>query len=863
MRRSIAHKNRRSTWLTMIMFSVLLSLMAPEAHAQEEGESAGQFTVTNLDGSPIRWPEAPNNLKERAKRSQQEAPARLLKRNKYVEKIQQDEEIGPRIAGDFPSASMTDCYNAPYDGRISLTMSHWQWCSTFIGSYSSYEKCKGPPPGNGCVEIGSVQFRVGIMGQGHQDKNDRGARKARYWMQLDQPKIFNAPRLTDKLSFTGLCTSFSTGARCEDAPGNGRTDTLAGWMAAGHVDWEYTSPEGSLTGEKKALFEFSITSMVAQEYPVPGIVIPPGITGFRCDSAPYMKWPVAIPSYGCVFDGVISTWRFRATPDVAETAKHVWTAQFKPNLTRPPSVDNKKTPGSVQSGMPLERLAGEAGSENDVLHGKNRDKSIATCKTNFGQSYSRGKTRDCDEYPMASTREGAWTGDVQSEDGTSHFSVKPLPSDDNQAAGRLLNDFYLAERIINGDDFYVDVRAADGSEYSGVEEPAGVSSPLSNRSCDLRQPVVSGVKTDAAPEKTFLDYAKTTPDGWTGGDSTYSVKLPDGRILWLFSDTFLGPLNNDGTRPTSAPFVNSTMVVQNGNQLTTLRGGPKTRPEGLMKPAADKHWYWLGDGHLHKEGGTTYLQVIFQEYYKFGPGSWDFRHKANFVATFSLDSLGTSYGHEPLYVDPVPSTPGIGWGSALLPSSLSGDGYTYIYGVDDAPTNKKMRVARVKGTDLTGKWEYLNPGAGGWMRSEKQAANVYTGIANEYSVTPWYGGFMVVSQSSREAFSGEIKAAVSCSPHGIFQLETDVFRMPEPGPWGSYAGKTAGTIISYNAHVHSSMLNGGAGPYTLSYNVNSMDSRVSSSADHYRDPGIYKPRFISFSMTPTGGTLRSTGKGAG
>ncbi|MFI6851073.1 hypothetical protein [Streptomyces sp. NPDC050416] len=121
------------------MFSVLLSLMAPAAHAREEGKHAGQFTVTNLDGSPIKWPEAPHNLKERAKRSQQEAPARLLKRNKYVENIQQDKEFGPRSAGDFPSASMTDCYNAPYDGRTFLTMSHWQWCSTFIGSYSSYE----------------------------------------------------------------------------------------------------------------------------------------------------------------------------------------------------------------------------------------------------------------------------------------------------------------------------------------------------------------------------------------------------------------------------------------------------------------------------------------------------------------------------------------------------------------------------------------------------------------------------------------------------------------------------------------------------------------------------------------------------
>ena len=27
---------------------------------------------------------------------------------------------------------------------------------------------------------------------------------------------------------------------------------------------------------------------------------------------------------------------------------------------------------------------------------------------------------------------------------------------------------------------------------------------------------------------------------WTGGDATYSVPLPDGRVLWMFGDSFIG-----------------------------------------------------------------------------------------------------------------------------------------------------------------------------------------------------------------------------------------------------------------------------------------------------------------------------------
>ena len=29
-------------------------------------------------------------------------------------------------------------------------------------------------------------------------------------------------------------------------------------------------------------------------------------------------------------------------------------------------------------------------------------------------------------------------------------------------------------------------------------------------------------------------------DGWLGGDAAYSVRLGDGRSLWLFGDTFVG-----------------------------------------------------------------------------------------------------------------------------------------------------------------------------------------------------------------------------------------------------------------------------------------------------------------------------------
>lgn len=372
--------------------------------------------------------------------------------------------------------------------------------------------------------------------------------------------------------------------------------------------------------------------------------------------------------------------------------------------------------------------------------------------------------------------------------------------------------------------------AGDGKTLDTYVE---TTAPLTDRSCALKPPVVQSVTTGVDPQNLFNSYASTTPDGWTGGDSTYSVKLPDGRTVWLFSDTWLGPLNADGTRPLTAPIINNSFVVQNGNTLTTYQGGTAGAPAALMGPTSTSTWYWIGDGHM--SGGQ--LQVVFQEYERFGPGAWDWRFNRDVVADFALSNL-----HTPVRVRDLPSASGVAWGSALLPSSLSGDGYTYIYGVDDSPINKQMRIARVHGDDLAGgTWQYFTPG--GWTFREQNARNTLTGIANEYSVTPWAGQFLLLSQDSTAAFSGQIMGYTSCSPFGPFTGRNEIYRMPEPGPYGSYWDPD---IIAYNAHVHPELSSGNT--FVASYNVNTFDNTVTPTSDQYRDPGIYRPRFFRFTL---------------
>src|SRR5262245_7574263 len=74
---------------------------------------------------------------------------------------------------------------------------------------------------------------------------------------------------------------------------------------------------------------------------------------------------------------------------------------------------------------------------------------------------------------------------------------------------------------------------------------------------DSPKPVV--VDARLAPE---LDAFFQRTDGWIGGDGVYSVALKPDRILWLFSDTWVGKVRE--RKRTDATIVNNSIGIQDG-----------------------------------------------------------------------------------------------------------------------------------------------------------------------------------------------------------------------------------------------------------------------------------------------------------
>ncbi|MFI6736136.1 DUF4185 domain-containing protein [Nonomuraea sp. NPDC050451] len=333
-------------------------------------------------------------------------------------------------------------------------------------------------------------------------------------------------------------------------------------------------------------------------------------------------------------------------------------------------------------------------------------------------------------------------------------------------------------------------------------------------------PTVKGTTTDARLTSLFTNYGNDNSrlDDWTGADGTYSVKLPSGKELWIFSDTFLGRVNTDGSRPPvvgeggDTVFLNNSFAVERNGKLSTIHDGTAAKPTAVMPPRDQNHWYWAGDATV--AGGL--VEVTYQEYERYGTGAWDWRWHRNVVARFAPGRL-----NEPISVTDLPSGHGVAWASAVLKDG----GYTYVYGVEDLGSPKYMHVARVSGQSLLGTWEFLKAD-GTWSPNEADSARIMSGVANEYSVTKVGSGYVLITHDTTEVLSPNIVAYTSCSPFGPFTGKQHVYTTPE----------TKGNIFTYNAHAHPEVAGNGL---VISYNVNSFVN-----TDHYRDVTIYRPRFL-------------------
>ena len=311
----------------------------------------------------------------------------------------------------------------------------------------------------------------------------------------------------------------------------------------------------------------------------------------------------------------------------------------------------------------------------------------------------------------------------------------------------------------------------------------------------------------------FYNYGDSS-SGWTGGDATYSVPLPDGSILWLFSDTFVGPVKN-GYRPDMpmTKMINNCLVLQRGDKLSTIMGGDHENPRSFLYPDGDT-WYWIGPGYFNGKS----IEIIASEFRKKGEG------------IFGFEELGL-YAYE---VDPwnfstirKKSLPWIR-GTSFYSWILEEGNFLYVYGVKD----NSMVLSRIRGKTIFSNFEFYSEGK--WTDRIEDSTKILKNVSHSYSVMRYLDGFIILTINSDKENPGLIRIYLGKEPYGPFDKHFDLYRTPE---LSTYPNNSDYGIITYNALLHPELST--VNNLLVTYNVNGSGKLA------LNDVSVYRPRFLN------------------
>lgn len=359
--------------------------------------------------------------------------------------------------------------------------------------------------------------------------------------------------------------------------------------------------------------------------------------------------------------------------------------------------------------------------------------------------------------------------------------------------------------------------------------------------------------------------------GWTGGDSTYSLLLPNGDTAFFFSDSYIGEspaVKGDGTvartasglRTTAincpAPICdppasifkarNSIVILSRDRKRMKTLVGPKDA-SGLstsyFKEPSDQLNYWMGDAIVLPSKGKK--RSIFVFLHKF-----DSKLAFHGAAIAQLNAA-TLKIEKIVEVKSLPD-PQIHWGTAMLAENRK----LLIYGKGIHSGKKQMFLARTEIDTIErladgSRWEVWTGRE--WSRRAADAASISPrddSISDEFNIVKFdiHGKptYMFAAIDTAVPFGSwrDITLYSSCKPEGPFTGKHVVYAMPESGsftvPGLPVGSRLRENLVVYNPHIHSQFSS--SGQLMISYNINRSHNADSVFIDGYR------PRFIYVSI---------------
>lgn len=367
-----------------------------------------------------------------------------------------------QIAVDPVTLDECDDHQFPSGDPVWWHKNHYSTC------YAGYDNLVKPASCPILCSPSINSFRIVVIGVGDANVVPPGdtsapVRKARFTIRTDTGQKSGPEPAPDStlIRLRVDCVALD-GSTCQNSQSGGVTKTLGELRAGFETSFDLTISGNSAfpnEPDNKTYYNTSLTiTNFAPDYLPPEVELPDD--ALRCDTSTY-TYNVETQrrdNGACIFtdvDAVLTYSKASGSP-VKAVAEHIDLAQRTPENTRPGGV-GRIIPGAKASGRKLARLVPELGVGREDRYEANRLLAIANCIRFWGLNYSRGGTLDCDEYPFASTYEGAaynlWNGGNTAVS----FSSMPLDRSQNRAAGRALGIWYAVDHILERDTFYVDI----------------------------------------------------------------------------------------------------------------------------------------------------------------------------------------------------------------------------------------------------------------------------------------------------------------------------------------------------------------------------------------------------------------------
>lgn len=397
------------------------------------------------------------------------------------------------------------------------------------------------------------------------------------------------------------------------------------------------------------------------------------------------------------------------------------------------------------------------------------------------------------------------------------------------------------------------------------------------------------------PAAEWNDIFTRNGPGWTGGDTTVSIELPNGDSAFFFSDSYIAEdpqLPGDGSvytnanglrlrKPNCLPpicgpkpevihYVYNSIVVRSkdGKTMRTLTG-PKDKngySTSYFKPKSDSpnHMYWLGDPIIVEVGGKKKIWMFLNEWdvaRPFDKAFW-IRYRAQAIVQMNADTLAIEK-----IVDLKSKADEAVWGISLW---LNDKDELYIWGMRNegeiktakksslaiANKFKKLYIAKVDASkglehaaDLKNWTAWDGKSFSKNLDARKSIIPENDSISDELTIRRLnINGkpiFVMATFDTSVGYSDwrDLYLYSACEPQGPFISKHHFYRTPTAGMTklpGMVEGQSLQSGLSvYNPHMHPQFIENGK--MLVSYNSNlPFGSKPGDSI--YAD--FYRPRFV-------------------